>query len=40
MYKFIPDGFAEVIVEVISEAENYVNGKRAQTELDFEGDRE
>lgn len=32
-HKFIPEGFEDAVLSLINEAEEYVNGKRQQTEL-------
>lgn len=37
-HKYIPEGFEENLNAIIEEAEEYVNGKRSQVEMDFDGD--
>ncbi|MCK9599061.1 MAG: hypothetical protein M0R06_08480 [Sphaerochaeta sp.] len=34
-HKYIPEGFADAIADIITEAEEYVGGKRAQVALDL-----
>lgn len=34
-HKYVPEGFDDAIFAIVKEAEEYVGGKRAQTELDI-----
>lgn len=35
-HKFIPEGFEEALQDITDEAEEYIGGKRTQTELDLD----
>lgn len=37
-HKFLPEGFGEAILDIVEEAEEYVNGKRAQVEMELDGE--
>lgn len=39
-HKFLPEGFAEAIGNIVDEAEEYLNGKRSQTMLDLKTEPE
>ena len=39
-HKYIPEGFKEAVQDIIDEAEEYISGKRSQTELELEPDSE